>query len=43
MTATDIFLIFLIIIVLQSIFRQKFLEFAHRRLIARLKGVGRGA
>ena len=37
MTATAIFLIFLIIIALQPLFRHKILEFARRRLIARLE------
>jgi len=37
MTATDIFWIFLIIIALQPLFRQRALEFARRRLIARLE------
>jgi len=37
MSSTDIFWIFLIIIALQPIFRQKFLEFARRRLLARLE------
>ncbi len=37
MSSMDIFWIFIIIIALQPIFRQKFLEFARRRLIARLE------